>query len=69
MPTHAQTLETLQAEVLMGTALKDKSVPPVTQFAIFNQIRSKKRVELYPDFGHESLPGFGDKVFQFFMGL
>jgi cephalosporin-C deacetylase len=59
----------IQAEVLMGTALKDKSVPPVTQFAIFNRIRSKKRVELYPDFGHESLPGFGDKVFQFFMGL
>jgi cephalosporin-C deacetylase len=55
----------IKAEILMGTGLMDSICPPSTQFAAFNKITSKKDVVIYPDFGHEGLPGFGDRVFQF----
>ena len=55
----------IKAEVLMGTGLMDTICPPSTQYAAFNKITSPKRVEIYPDFGHEGLPGFQDKVLQF----
>jgi cephalosporin-C deacetylase len=59
----------VRAEVLMGCGLMDTVVPPSTQFAAYNKITSKKDAVNYPDFGHEGLPGFGDKTFQFMMGL
>lgn len=55
----------IEAEVLMGCGLMDQICPPSTQFAAFNKIRSKKDVVIYPDFGHEGLPGFSDMTFQF----
>jgi cephalosporin-C deacetylase len=59
----------IKAEVLMATALMDEVCPPSTQFAVFNKIRSKKRMILYPDYQHEYLPGFGDKLYPFMMGI
>jgi cephalosporin-C deacetylase len=59
----------IRAEVLMGTGLMDTVCPPSTQFAAFNRIVSPKKVELYPDFGHEGLPGFGEKQMQFMLGM
>jgi cephalosporin-C deacetylase len=59
----------IRAEVLMGVGLMDTVCPPSTQFAAYNKIVSPKRLELYPDFGHEGLPGFNEKVFQFMLGL
>jgi len=59
----------IKAEVLMGTGLMDKICPPSTQFATYNKITSKKNVVIYPDFGHEGLPGFGDQAFEFMAGL
>lgn len=56
----------IKAEVLMGMGLMDTITPPSTCFAAFNKISSKKHVEIYPDYGHEGLPGFGDMVFEFF---
>jgi cephalosporin-C deacetylase len=53
------------AEVLMFTGLMDMICPPSTQFAAFNKIRSTKDVVIYPDFGHENLPGMADRVFAF----
>jgi len=55
----------IEAEVLMGLGLMDTITPPSSCFAAYNKIRSKKRVVVYPDFGHEGLPGFGDTVFGF----
>jgi len=55
----------IKADVLMGTGLMDTICPPSTQFAAYNKIRSTKEVVVYPDFGHEGLPGFGDRVFEF----
>ena len=59
----------IEADVLMGTALMDQICPPSTQFAAFNKIRSKKEMVIYPDFGHEALPGFMDRAFTFLSGL
>jgi len=58
----------IQGEVLMGVGLADTVCPPSTQFAAYNKITTKKRYEIFPDFGHEYLPGFEDKVMQFFLG-
>jgi cephalosporin-C deacetylase len=59
----------IRGEVLMGTGLMDRICPPSTQFAAYNKITAKKDVMVYPDFGHEGLPGFNDAVFQFMCGL
>ena len=59
----------IKAEVLMGVGLMDQICPPSTQFAAFNKITSKKRTVIFPDFGHEGLPGFNDIVYEFLAGL
>jgi len=59
----------IRASVLMGTGLMDTVCPPSTQFAAYNKITSPKNVVIYPDFGHEGLPGFADKVFDFMADL
>lgn len=58
----------IQGEVLLGVGLSDSICPPSTQFAAYNKITSPKRVEIYPDFGHEGLPGLHDKILTFFVG-
>ena len=59
----------IRARVLMGTGLMDTICPPSTQFAAYNKISSPKTMVLYPDFGHEGLPGFQDRAFQFMARL
>lgn len=58
----------IQGEVLLGVGLSDSICPPSTQFAAYNKITSPKRLEIYPDFGHEGLPGLHDKILTFFVG-
>jgi cephalosporin-C deacetylase len=55
----------ITARVQMTTALMDTICPPSTQFAAYNKIRSAKEVVLYPDFGHDDLPGQHDRLFEF----
>lgn len=57
------------AEVLMLTGLMDTICPPSTQFAAYNKITSPKKMVIYPDFGHEGLPGSSDIIFEYMMGL
>lgn len=59
----------IRAEVLMATGLMDTICPPSTQFAAYNRITAPKAMRVYPDFGHEALPGINDEVFQFLAGL
>lgn len=56
----------IEAEVLMGVGLMDTICPPSTQFAAYNKITSQKSLAIYPDFGHEGLPGFHDEAMEFF---
>ncbi|GAA3408304.1 alpha/beta fold hydrolase [Paenibacillus hodogayensis] len=59
----------IRAEMLFGVGLMDSVCPPSTQFAAINKITAPKTLEIYPDFGHEGLPGLHDKIMQFFLGL
>lgn len=59
----------IKSEVLMLTGLMDTICPPSTQFAAYNKITSKKDVVIYPDFGHEGLPGSSDIVFAYMSNL
>ncbi len=61
--------ERVSAEVLMPVGLMDKICPPSTQFAAYNKIVSKKELLIYPDFGHEALPGCHDRIFAFMSEL
>jgi len=58
----------IQGEVLFATGLMDTICPPSSQFAIYNKIQAPKQLEIYPDFGHEDLPGFWDMSMQFLVG-
>lgn len=59
----------IKAETLLGLSLMDRTCPPSTQFAAFNAITAKKEGVVYPDHGHEGLPGFSDRAFDFLLGL
>jgi cephalosporin-C deacetylase len=59
----------IQADILWATGLMDTICPPSSQFATFNKIISPKTMVVYPDFGHEPLPGFNDQAFQFLRAM
>ncbi|MDL2233183.1 acetylxylan esterase [Ruminococcaceae bacterium OttesenSCG-928-L11] len=56
----------IRGQVLMATGMLDRTCPPSTQFAAYNRIDAPKEVRLYPDFAHETYPGFGDMTHAFF---
>ncbi len=55
----------IRGEVLMAIGLMDKICPPSTQFAAYNKIAAQKNRVIYPDFGHEHLPGWADREWEF----
>ena len=55
----------IRGEILMGVGLMDSICPPSTQYAAYNKIGAPKQTVIYPDFGHEGLPGFGDLTYRF----
>ena len=59
----------IKAEVLMFTGLMDTICPPSTQFAAYNRMKCSKDLVIYPDFGHEALPGADDMVYEFLAAL
>ncbi len=59
----------IRGEVMMTVGLMDKICPPSTQFAAYNKIKSNKLLRVYPDFGHENLPGNADAIYEFLSKL
>ena len=59
----------MKAELFMTTGLMDTICPPSTQFAMYNKVTSKKTVDLYPEYGHETQKGVLDRIFEFFSDL
>ncbi|WNS46498.1 acetylxylan esterase [Paenibacillus sp. MMS20-IR301] len=59
--------ERIEGEVLFFTGLMDTICPPSTQFAAYNKMVAPKDLVVYPDFGHEYLPGCADRAMQFFL--
>ncbi len=57
----------LKAEVLFGTGLMDNICPPSTQFAVYNNINSKKKHIIFPDYTHEEISAFDDMLIDFFL--
>ena len=56
----------IKGETLFAISLNDDVTPPSTCFAAYNNITAKKELFVYPDFSHETLPGFYDVVLQKF---
>jgi len=59
----------IKSNVKWFIGLMDEVCPPSSQFAAYNQITSEKDMVIYPDFGHEGLPGSNDLIFEYMMGL
>ncbi len=59
----------IRAQTLMSVGLMDAICPPSTQFAAYNKISAPKDLLIYPDFGHEGLPGANDIIYNFFGDL
>ena len=59
----------IKADVYFFTGLMDMICPPSSQFATYNKINSNKKINIYPDFGHENIPGANDEIFEFLMGV
>lgn len=55
----------IRAEVMFFVGLMDQVCPPSTQFAAYNKIPAEKHLRIYPDFGHETLPGAIDQIYNF----
>lgn len=53
----------IRSRIIMATGLMDNICPPSTQFAAYNKITSEKELAIYPDYGHEGLPGMADRAF------
>ncbi|KIC04587.1 cephalosporin-C deacetylase [Ligilactobacillus ruminis DPC 6832] len=58
--------ENIKAEVVMVVGLKDTVVFPKTQMAAFYRIKSRKRLLVLPEYGHEYLPKISDELREFF---
>lgn len=55
----------IKGECLVFLSLRDDICPPSTQFAAYNKIQAAKQCKIYPDHGHENLPGADDIIFEF----
>lgn len=59
----------VRGEVLMAVGMMDQTCPPSSQFAAYNKLTAPKQLVIYPDFAHEALPGFLDRIAQFMLGM
>ena len=59
----------IKAETYMFITLMDTVCPPSSQFAIYNRIKAQKSCEIYPNHGHEVLPGSDELIYNFFKSL
>ncbi|OWR30881.1 acetylesterase [Saccharibacillus sp. O23] len=57
----------IRGEVMMQTGLMDALCPPSAQFAAYNKISAPKSLRIYPDHGHEYLPGSTDATLRFLL--
>lgn len=55
----------IEGESLVFLTLRDDICPPSTQFTAYNKIAGPKQCKIYPDHGHENLPGASDIEFRF----
>ena len=59
----------IKAQTLFTVSLMDTVCPPSSQFAAYNKMTAPKELAIYPDFGHENLPGCADRILRFMLKL
>jgi cephalosporin-C deacetylase len=59
----------IRARTLVAVGLADANCPPSTIYAAYNKITAPKEIVVYPDFGHEGLPGWTDRALAFVAGM
>ncbi len=63
LKNHAKNIK---SNTLWITALRDTVCPVFSQLAVYNQITASKRIQYYPEYGHEWLLYSGDIILQYF---
>lgn len=58
----------ITAPVMMITGLEDTVCHPATQFAMYNRLECEKEYYLIPEYGHEGMAVFANKVFNWLCG-
>lgn len=58
-------VERITCPVLCGTGLMDEVCPPSSQFAVFSKIQAPKKHLIFPEYGHEEIPAFDDRLLSF----
>lgn len=58
----------IDAEIIYGISLADEVIPPEVQFAVYNEIKSQKKLYQFKGFGHERICPMEDKAVGFFIG-
>ncbi len=61
--------ERLTAPVLFYTGYTDVICPPSCQYAVFNRISAPKTHRIYPEYGHELLPGSWQEILLWLLEL
>ena len=54
----------VKADVIMASGMRDSAVPVMTQFAMFNKLKTNKKYYLYPERGHEKLDDMDETAMQ-----
>ncbi|MGL4740264.1 MAG: acetylxylan esterase [Sarcina sp.] len=57
----------IKAKILFGTGLIDNICPASTQFAVYNNMDTKKKHVIFPDYTHEEISMFDDMLINFFL--
>lgn len=55
----------VSGEVLLGVCLMDQIAPPEAQYAIYNNLKCKKDIKVYPKYIHERVNFFENVVLRF----
>jgi len=55
----------IKGSVMMGTGLLDDICPPSTQFAVYSHLTCIKEHHLYPNYSHELIRDFDDRIVNF----
>lgn len=59
-------VDMITCPVLFGTGLMDEYIAPSGQFDTYSRIRAEKEHIIYPDYGHEEIADFDDRLLAFF---
>jgi len=56
----------IQAKTFFSTGLQDHTCPPSSTFAVYNNMKCERKMNIFYDFDHENMNGVDDEIFTFF---